>query len=85
MHFTPTSASWLHAVESWFSQLERRALYRGVFTNVLELRDEIHRYIRIHNDEHAKPFHWTKSAEAIIEKREDLRSRSLKGTNQTGR
>jgi transposase len=83
MHFTPTSASWLNAVESWFSQLERRALYRGIFTNVLELRDEIHRYIRIHNNEHAKPFRWTKSAEAIIEKRDDLRRRFLDGTNQT--
>jgi len=27
-HFTPTSASWLHAVESWFGRLERRAIRR---------------------------------------------------------
>lgn len=66
VHFTPTSASWLNAVESWFSQLERRALYRGVFTNVTALRDEIHRYIQIHNDHLAKPFVWTKSAASII-------------------
>lgn len=59
-HFTPTSASWLNAVEGWFSQLERRSLYRGVFTNVTELRDEIHRYIQVHNRELAKPFNWTK-------------------------
>ena len=26
LHFTPTSASWLNAVETWFGQLERRAL-----------------------------------------------------------
>jgi len=25
LHFTPTSASWLNAVEGWFGQLERRA------------------------------------------------------------
>jgi transposase len=25
LHFTPTSASWLNAVETWFSQLERPA------------------------------------------------------------
>lgn len=31
LHFTPTSSSWLNAVEGWFAQLERRALYRGVF------------------------------------------------------
>ena len=67
LHFTPTSASWLNAVEGWFSQLERRAIYRGVFTSVKELRDEIHRFIKVHNAESAKPFKWTKSAAAIIE------------------
>ena len=65
-HFTPTSASWMNAVESWFSQLERRSLYRGVFTSVDELRQELRRYVRVHNKESAKPFVWTKSAQAII-------------------
>lgn len=65
-HFTPTSASWMNAVESWFSQLERRSLYRGVFTGVAELRQELRRYVRVHNEESAKPFVWTKSAHAII-------------------
>ena len=37
LHFTPTSASWLNAVETWFGQLERRALRRGVFTSVTRL------------------------------------------------
>ena len=72
LHFTPTSASWLNAVESWFSQLESRALYRGVFTNVTELRNEIHRYITVHNAELAKPFVWTKSAESLIESHQRL-------------
>jgi transposase len=66
-HFTPTSASWLNAVETWFSQLERRALYRGVFTSVADLRAELHRYIRAHNQETAKPFVWTKSAQPILD------------------
>lgn len=66
VHFTPTSASWLNAVESWFSSLERRSLYRGVFTNVKELRDEIHRYIKLHNENCAKPFQWTKEAKDLI-------------------
>lgn len=65
-HFTPTSSSWLNAVEGWFAQLERRALYRGIFTSVAELKNEIRRYIKIHNKELAKPFKWTKSAEKII-------------------
>ncbi len=66
MHFTPTSASWLNAVEGWFSSLERRCLHRGVFTSVKDLRDEIHRYIREHNEHAAKRFVWTKSAETIL-------------------
>lgn len=65
-HFTPTSACWLNAVEGWFAQLERRALYRGVFTSVKELKDEITRFVKVHNKYSAKPFKWTKSAEKII-------------------
>ena len=66
LHFTPTSASWLNAVEGWFAQLERRALYRGSFTAVTDLRRELRRYIRAHNQHSAKPFVWTRSAEAIL-------------------
>lgn len=65
-HFTPTSSSWLNAVEGWFAQLERRAIYRGAFTSVPELKKEIKKFIKIHNKELAKPFRWTKSAEKII-------------------
>lgn len=66
-HFTPTSASWLNAVETWFSQLERRALHRGIFTSVSELRHELRRYIAAHNEGSAKPFLWTKSAQTILD------------------
>jgi len=65
-HFTPTSSSWLNAVEGWFAQLERRSLYRGVFSSVSELNDEIECYIEVHNRETAKPFKWTKDAKSIL-------------------
>lgn len=84
VHFTPTSASWLNAVESWFSQLSRRSLHRGCFTSVMELRDEIHRYIKVHNEQIARPFRWTKSAEALIESHNRNRTRLENGTFQTG-
>lgn len=84
LHFTPTSASWLNAVESWFSQLERRAIHRGVFTSVKELRDEIQRYIRVHNAECAKPFKWTQSAAAIISSVQETKNKLHDMTNQTG-
>lgn len=85
LHFTPTSASWLNAVEGWFGQLERRALYRGVFTSVKELREEIQRFIRVHNAKTAKPLRWTKSASSILDAIERAKQSALKAsTNQTG-
>ena len=65
-HFTPTSSSWINAVEGWFSQLERRALYRGIFTSVAELKAELERFVKMHNDVLAKPFVWTKPAAKIL-------------------
>ena len=56
LDFTPTSASWLNAVETWFGQLERRALRRAVFNSVTELREEIRRFIEAHNMHAVKPF-----------------------------
>jgi len=84
MHFTPTSASWLNAVESWFSQLERRSIHRGVFTSVKELRNEIHRYINVHNSDNAKPFKWKKSAQSIIDSVERAKHLLNDDTNQSG-
>lgn len=79
-HFTPTSASWLNAVEGWFSQLERRALYRGVFTSVPALRRELLSYIKTHNAECAKPFVWTKPAACILDAVNRAKA-STEGTN----
>jgi transposase len=70
-HFTPTSASWLNAVEGFFSTLTRRRLQRGVFKSVADLEAAIARYIREHNKT-AKPFVWTKSAGAILAKLEQV-------------
>lgn len=66
-HFTPTSASWLNAVEGFFSIITRRKIRRGVFKSVADLEEAIRRYIRDHNGQ-AKPFVWTKTAEVIFEK-----------------
>ena len=64
-HFTPTSASWLNAVEGFFSALSRRRLRRGVFRSVADLQEAIARYMRDHNKT-SKPFVWTKPADAIL-------------------
>ena len=64
-HFTPTSASWLNAVEGFFGILTKRRLKRGVFKSVVDLPVAIHRYLDEHN-QHPKPFTWTKDPEKII-------------------
>ena len=66
-HFTPTSASWINAVEGFFSALTRRRLKRGVFHSIADLQAAINRYIAEHN-QHPKPFIWTKSADTILAK-----------------
>ena len=56
LHFAPSGASRLYAVETWFGRLERRALRRGV----TELREAIRRFIKAHKTHAAKSFRWTR-------------------------
>ena len=65
-HFTPTSSSWLNAVEEWFSRLERFGLRGKAFTSVKQLREELKDFIVKFNKNLVKPFCWTKSADSII-------------------
>lgn len=64
-HFTPTSASWLNAVEGFFAILTKRRLKRGVFRSIVDLQGAINRYITQHNRS-PKPFTWTKDPDKII-------------------
>jgi transposase len=64
-HFTPTSCSWLNAVEGFFAKLSKRRLKRGVFCSVTELQAAINRFIAESN-ENPKPFVWTKDPDKII-------------------
>jgi len=64
-HFTPTSASWLNAVEGFFAKLTRRRLKRGVFRSIVELQAAIKRFLAETNAE-PRPFRWTKEPEKII-------------------
>lgn len=63
-HFTPTSASWLNAVEGFFAILKRR-LKRGVFKGVVDLQAAINRFVADHNQQ-PKPFVWTADPDKII-------------------
>ena len=66
-HFTPTSCSWLNAVETFFSRLTRRQLQRGVFRSIVDLQAAINRFIEDHNAE-PKPFVWTTDPATILGK-----------------
>ena len=64
---TPTSASWLNAVEGFFAKLTKRRLQRGVFHLLVDLPAAINRYLAKHNRA-PKPFVWTAKPEAILAK-----------------
>jgi transposase len=66
-HFTPTSCSWLNAVETFFAKLTRRRLKRGSFHSLVALQEAINRFVEEHN-ERPRPFVWTADPEAIVEK-----------------
>ena len=65
-HFTPTSASWLNAVEGFFAKLTRRRLKRGVFRPIDELKAAITRFVAETNHK-PKPFGWTAKPKHILE------------------
>jgi transposase len=44
-HDTPTSASWLNAVEGFFAKLSKRRLKRGVFRSLADLQTAIKRFL----------------------------------------
>jgi len=48
-HFTPTSASWLNAVENFFSKITRQRIRRGAFHSLVDLQAAINRYLIEHN------------------------------------
>jgi transposase len=64
-HFTPTSASWLNAVEGFFAKLTNRRLKRGVFRSVADLENAINRFIAETNA-NPKPFVWTARPNRIL-------------------
>ena len=65
LHFTPTSASWLNAVEGFFAKLTRRRFKRDVFHSLVALQAAINRFIEEANAD-PRPFRWTKDPDRII-------------------
>jgi transposase len=66
-HFTPTSGSWLNAVEGFFAKLTNKRLRRGVFGGIIDVQEAIDRFLTETN-ERPRPFVWTADADGIIER-----------------
>jgi transposase len=64
-HYTPTSCSWLNAVEGFFAKLSKRRLKRGVSRSIVDLQTAINRFLRGTNDD-PKPFTWAAEPDKII-------------------
>jgi hypothetical protein len=64
-HFTPTSCSWLNAVETVFATLAKRRLKRGAFPFVVALQKAINDFVAVQNRD-PKPFVWRADPQAII-------------------
>jgi len=67
LHFIPTGSSWLNPVERFFAEITEKRIRRGAFRNVKELEQAIREYLEHHNQA-PKPFVWTKTADAILER-----------------
>ncbi|MBW6455889.1 MAG: IS630 family transposase [Trueperaceae bacterium] len=66
-HFTPTSASWMNQIETWFGILTRQAIRRGSFGSVADLERAIDAFTTAWN-ENSAPFAWVKTADQILAK-----------------
>ena len=67
VHFTPTDASWLNQLETWFNRITQRAIRRGTFRSVNELVTQIDQFMHAENAT-ARPFAWTAAADSIFAK-----------------
>ena len=71
-HFVPTSSSWLNLVERWFRELTEKAIRRGSFVSVPDLKQAIEAFMQAWNQK-PKPFIWSATVEDIIKKIERAR------------
>ncbi len=67
LHFTPTSASWINQVETWFGILTEQVIRRGNDESVRALVARIERFTREWS-EGATAFKWVKTADEILAK-----------------
>jgi putative transposase len=78
LHYTPTYSSWLNQVEIWFNIITQKAIRRGSFSSVKELRKKIDQFVENYNA-NCRPFSWTVTPDSILTKLKKL----CKGISET--
>ncbi len=73
-HFVPTSSSWLNLVERWFRELTDKAIRRGSFVSVPDLKQAIEGFMQAWNEK-PKPFIWTATLADIVQKIDRARTK----------
>ena len=73
-HFVPTSSSWLNLVERWFEELTEKAIRRGSFVSVPDLKQAIDNFLATWNAK-PKPFVWSATVEEILKKIQRARAK----------
>ncbi len=66
-HFTPTSASWVNAVEGFFSKLARQRLKHAISNSLAECVAAVKGFIAHHNEHQVRPFRWSKSPDDWVQ------------------
>src|SRR5205807_1907697 len=66
-HLVPTSSTWLNLAEHWFRELPEKAIRRGSFLSVRDLKQAIGAFMQAWN-KNPKPFIWSATVEDIIKK-----------------
>jgi len=67
VHHTPTYASWLNQVETWFSLITQQAIRRGTFRSVRQLLEKIELFVQQYNTQ-THPLAWVATADSILAK-----------------
>ena len=81
IHSTPTYSSWINRVEIWFDIVTQKAIRRGSFSSVTQLREKILRFTDHYNDSGTRPFMWTATGDSILHEIQRLCT-DISGTRQ---
>jgi transposase len=77
VHFTPTYGSWLNLVERLFAEVTDKCVRRGSHRSTQALEAAIKAFLEVRNQNPARPFVWTKTADPILASIERFATKTL--------